>query len=63
MRVILKDLTKQIEDKYLQGKLKNMHKFDNSLGYMLNIAAAINKNALYSVLAPYEVTPEQYFTY
>lgn len=37
-----------------------MHKSENSLGYMLNIAAALNKNALYSVLAPYEITPEQF---
>lgn len=37
-----------------------MHKLDNSLGYLLNIAAAINKNALYSVLAPFEITPEQF---
>ncbi|URZ16588.1 MarR family winged helix-turn-helix transcriptional regulator [Clostridium felsineum] len=37
-----------------------MNDFDNSLGYLLNIAAAINKNALFSVLAPYEITPEQF---
>lgn len=37
-----------------------MNKFDNSLGYLLGIAAAINKNELYSVLAPYDITPEQF---
>ncbi|WP_172408198.1 MarR family transcriptional regulator [Desulfosporosinus sp. FKA] len=33
---------------------------NDSLGYLLNIAAGINKNTLYSVLSPYEITPEQF---
>ncbi|AFM39929.1 transcriptional regulator [Desulfosporosinus acidiphilus SJ4] len=33
---------------------------NDSLGYLLNIAAGINKSTLYSVLLPYEITPEQF---
>ncbi|MDR3594214.1 MarR family transcriptional regulator [Clostridium sp.] len=37
-----------------------MYELEDSLGYLLNIAAGISKNALYSVLSPYEITPEQF---